>query len=84
VHRFEETRRIDMPFLGSLSPDAVPALAEISDPETRLCLLWTIVDDTMAPDDWRGWSLGRQTAVDLVGGQHPADTQKCWDQVYRY
>ncbi|WP_433827767.1 DUF4153 domain-containing protein [Actinoplanes sp. CA-015351] len=80
VSRFERTQRIDMAYLAGLSPDAVPALAEIADEEKRRCLVWAI-NDRMSPDDWRGWNLGRQTAREILGTSKPG--QDCWELIHR-
>ncbi|MFC7529087.1 DUF4153 domain-containing protein [Actinoplanes sp. GCM10030250] len=83
VQRYERTARIDTGYLGSLSPDAVPALAELDDAERRACLLWAIGAATAPDESWREWNLGRQTARDLIADHPPADAEKCADEIYR-
>ncbi|MEV0899600.1 DUF4173 domain-containing protein [Actinoplanes sp. NPDC049802] len=83
VQRYEQTQRIDLPYLSDLSPDAVPALARLDDEAYRSCLLMVIGERT-PEDDWRGWNLARSTARDLIA-EHPEDSPGwCWEQVTRY
>ncbi|MBO3739444.1 DUF4153 domain-containing protein [Actinoplanes flavus] len=83
VHRYEETQRIDLPYLSDLSPDAVPALAGLRNEAYRSCLLMVIGERTEA-DDWRGWNLAREAAREVIA-EHPADNPTwCWEQVNRY
>jgi hypothetical protein len=61
-YNIRQDRPVDLAYLSSLSPDAAPALTEL-DPAQRACVLGVLalrLDD--APDDWRGWNLGRERA----------------------
>ncbi|MEU4691958.1 DUF4173 domain-containing protein [Actinoplanes sp. NPDC023714] len=69
VDRYERTQIIDLSYLSQLSPDAVPALAELGRP----CLLWKIVEDMSEDDGWGGWNLGRERARELVPAGRPGD-----------
>jgi hypothetical protein len=67
VARWVDTGRIDAAYLGSLSADAVPPLAELPEP-TRSCVLATIAAQLPAPDDdWRSANLARAAARDQLG-----------------
>ncbi len=61
VARFERTGQIDLVYLSTLSPDAVPALDRLPSPQ-RTCVLlpihWRLTDG----DDWRSWNLARSRA----------------------
>jgi hypothetical protein len=83
VQRFERTQKIDVQYLADLSPDAVPALAGLDDPERRDCLL-AAIGDGMPADDWRGFNLARETARDLVPQHPPASPSACHQMLYRY
>jgi hypothetical protein len=62
VARWVETGRIDASYLGSLSADALPPLAELPEP-MRSCVLAAIAAQLPAPDDdWRSANLARATA----------------------
>ena len=77
VARFEQTNRIDTAYLSGLSADAVPALRTLPQPE-RDCTLVRIDARLQAdPDDWRGWSYGREHARDLLRGSHPSYSPGC-------
>jgi hypothetical protein len=58
IDRWHETQKIDVWYLGTLSDDAVPALATLP-PDLRGCVLEF---RRVAADDWRSWNLGRQRA----------------------
>ena len=66
VTRYQQTGRIDVPYLAGLSPDAVPALDRLPE-DLRSCAL-----RRLAPELWRGagpWydvNLSRQRARRLV------------------
>lgn len=61
IDRFQETGKIDIGYLRSLSADAVPALAELPDSHRR-CALGQIAADLTEPDPWYAWNLGRARA----------------------
>jgi hypothetical protein len=67
VARWQETNKIDVPYLAGLSVDAVPALAELP-PELRTCLLVKMADGLALDDDWRSWNLSRQQARTVLEG----------------
>jgi hypothetical protein len=83
VQRFERTQEIDMYYLADLSPDAVPAIADLNDPERRNCLLQAIGAD-MPADDWRGWNLARSQARRLIADYPPRDSGACYRMLDRY
>jgi hypothetical protein len=62
VDRYEETGRIDLDYLRSLSPDAVPALSRLPD-DIRSCALAPHRDLLTEPDTLMGWNLARRRAV---------------------
>jgi hypothetical protein len=66
VRRFEETGRIDIGYLTTLSEDAVPALLELPQPE-RDCYLWLTYGGAPEPDPWNGFNLARARARDALG-----------------
>ncbi|WP_199513170.1 DUF4153 domain-containing protein [Nucisporomicrobium flavum] len=77
VTRYEQTHRIDTAYLSNLSADAVPALNRLDGPH-RDCALDPInrrLDQH--PDDWRGWSLGREEARDVLAKNPPAFSLTC-------
>jgi hypothetical protein len=77
VTRYEQTNRIDTPYLSTLSADAVPALDRLTG-ENRDCALAPIETDLQEnPDDWRGWNLGRHQARDLLVRDPAHDLQTC-------
>ncbi len=67
VTRYEETGRIDLEYLSSLSADAVPALYRLP-AELQPCVLGHIARDLTAagPDSWNEWNLGRAEARRLL------------------
>jgi hypothetical protein len=67
VARWQETNKIDVPYLAGLSADAVPALTELP-PELRNCLLVKIADGLVLEEDWRTWNLSRQQARAVLEG----------------
>jgi Domain of unknown function (DUF4173) len=68
ITRYEETGRIDLPYLANLSADAVPALLELPQPQQDCVLSGMHLRLRFDPDDWRGWSYGRAHARDLLRG----------------
>ncbi|MFC3989975.1 DUF4153 domain-containing protein [Actinoplanes siamensis] len=69
--------RVDVRYLSGLSPDAVPALTGIDDPDDRFCVLNTI-SLGMGGNEWREWNLGRATARDLIGDRpRPVNLYQC-------
>jgi hypothetical protein len=66
AHNVEQARTVDLDYLATLSPDAVPGLDGL-DPDRRGCVLRRFgydLDDN--PDDWRGWNLGRERARKII------------------
>ncbi len=60
----QQNRPLDLYYLGTLSPDAVPTLAEHAQP----CALDQIRRQLDRTDDWRQWNLGRQQARRVLAG----------------
>ncbi|WP_158849844.1 DUF4153 domain-containing protein [Saccharothrix deserti] len=58
IDRWQETGKIDVWYLSTLSDDAVPALASLPS-DLRACALKF---RRVGSDDWREWNLGRQHA----------------------
>ncbi|GAA2845164.1 hypothetical protein Acy02nite_46450 [Actinoplanes cyaneus] len=76
--------RIDIGYLATLSPDAVPAVAAMSGAADRSCILYLISLD-MGEDDWRTWNLDRSRARDLIGDHpHPVNPDQCLSTRYGY
>ena len=63
VDRYQRTGALDMDYLASLSPDAVPALDRLPEP-ARSCVLAGLVEQTGLNQDqpWSRWSWGRHRA----------------------
>ncbi len=61
-YNIRQDRTVDVQYLSTLSPDAVPALTEL-EPAQRDCVLGHLaLELDRDPDDWRGWNLGRARA----------------------
>jgi hypothetical protein len=71
IERFEQTGRIDWSYLGSLSADAVPVLAELP-ARYRGCVL-----DPEQPEDWLSWNLGRARAQRSLRDLAPGGSSGC-------
>jgi len=65
VERFERTGKIDVPYLTGLSPDAVPALAQLPEPE-RSCALARLRYELTEPDSVWALNLSRDTAREVL------------------
>jgi hypothetical protein len=67
IARYRQTHRIDVGYLSTLSPDAVPALMSLPEPE-RDCALAELYRQLVpnADDDWRSFSYGRAHARQLL------------------
>jgi hypothetical protein len=80
IARFEQSGRIDLPYLSHLSADAVPALDRLGDIDAsrRTCVLdelhRTLTD---GEDDWHGWSYGRAHARELLAADPPGPPLNC-------
>jgi hypothetical protein len=63
INRFSETGRIDLAYLSTLSPDAVPALGSLSEPY-RSCVLGAVNGQLAEspPETWLEWNLSRSAA----------------------
>ncbi len=72
VTRYQETGRIDLEYLSSISADAVPALYRLP-AELHPCVLDHIARDLTAegPDSWNEWNLGRTEARRLLADYEP-------------
>ncbi|AWK71343.1 beta-carotene 15,15'-monooxygenase [Rhodococcus oxybenzonivorans] len=69
VERFEETGRIDVSYLRSLSVDAVPALDRLPEPE-RSCALYRLQHEVDEGAEWYEYNAARNRARDLLAA-HP-------------
>jgi hypothetical protein len=65
-HNLRQERTVDLDYVGGLSPDAAPAIADHSDGSTRACLLNRIGRQLPDHDDWRQWNWGRERAREVV------------------
>ena len=65
VERFRETGKIDLSYLGDLSPDAVPALATLVEPE-RSCALAGLRYELAESESLWSWNLARDTAREVL------------------
>jgi hypothetical protein len=61
VERWQATGKIDMPYLGTLSVDAVPAFDALP-PELRTCLLVRMKSKLGTEEGWQFWNLSREQA----------------------
>jgi MFS family permease len=79
VTRYEETGRIDLEYLSSISADAVPALYRLP-AELHPCVLDHIARDLTAdgPDSWNEWNLGRAEARRLLADYEPLSSSDQW------
>jgi len=75
ANNIKQDRTIDLGYLGNLSPDAVPALADL-DPARRDCVLGHI-ELGLDRDDWRGWNLGRERARQIIAADLPGPGRRC-------
>jgi hypothetical protein len=65
VERFERTGKIDVSYLAGLSPDAVPALARLPEPE-RSCSLVSLRHELGEPDSLWALNFARETARETL------------------
>ncbi|MGH2806493.1 MAG: DUF4153 domain-containing protein [Actinomycetota bacterium] len=65
VRRFDETGRIDVGYLSTLSADPVPHLLELPTDE-RNCVLFLSGDPVPEPQPWNGFNLARLRARDAL------------------
>jgi hypothetical protein len=70
VRRYRETGRIDVAYLSTLSPDAVPALAQLPEP-LRSCALAGPAASLSEPSSWAGYNVGRETARNVLAAAEP-------------
>ncbi|MEO6081726.1 MAG: DUF4173 domain-containing protein [Umezawaea sp.] len=78
VERWQATGKIDVPYLGTLSVDAVPAFDALP-PEVRTCLLVRMKDRLGNAEGWQFWNLSREQArpaLDQVSSAHACDFQR--------
>jgi Domain of unknown function (DUF4173) len=61
IDRYYDTGRIDVRYLGQLSPDAVPAVARLPGAE-RTCAFWYLEYELYRQDAWFEYNLGRVRA----------------------
>lgn len=70
VTRYEQTGRVDVAYLATLSPDAVPALVRLP-VDLRGCALAQVAAQLHdSTDPWYDFNLARATARHLLGAQH--------------
>lgn len=69
VTRYEQTGRVDVAYLATLSADAVPALVRLPR-DLRACALGQLASDLRdSTDPWYNFNLGRVRARDLLQAQ---------------
>ncbi|BBH65350.1 hypothetical protein ACTI_20350 [Actinoplanes sp. OR16] len=78
VDRYQRTQLIDLGYLSSLSPDAVPALMELPRSSPRACLLWKLGETLPEDDGWRSWNLGLVNARDALAADPVARPTICY------
>jgi hypothetical protein len=66
VDRYEETGRLDVAYLRTLSADAAPAIARLA-PMMAACASYTVRWDLRRDDGLAGANLGRARARDVLG-----------------
>ncbi|WNV90456.1 DUF4153 domain-containing protein [Umezawaea sp. Da 62-37] len=75
VERFRATGKIDLPYLATLSVDAVPAFDPLG-PAVRDCLLAEMKSQLEDTGEWYAWNLSRERArplLDAVGWDRSCD-----------
>jgi hypothetical protein len=76
-HNIRQNRTVDLEYLGTLSPDAVPGLTGLS-PDRQACVLNRInLGLEWTPDDWRGWNLGREQARKVIAKDLSDPAYRC-------
>ena len=65
IDRFADTGKVDVPFLSTLSDDAVPVLATLPEPLRTQAL----EGREPADDDWLAWNLGRWRAAEYLAAE---------------
>lgn len=80
VDRFEDTGKLDVTYLQSLSADAAPALMELPEDERRCTMRWGDRDDWIdrAP---LAWNLGYSRAAELKRDFRGVDSGVCRDHL---
>jgi hypothetical protein len=79
VARWQETQKIDVCYLSTLSVDAVPALDRLPEPQ-RSQALSPIADELsdLGRDPWAGWNLGRSQAREILDRDPATVIFDCW------
>jgi hypothetical protein len=74
-YNIKQNHTVDVLYLESLSPDAVPALTALGQP-LRECTLGSAYYKMSqeSADGWRGWNLGRERARQVFADQHLSTT----------
>lgn len=70
VARFTADKQIDTDYLGRLSADAVPGLADLQEP-MRSCVLASIAARQPVGTDWRSWNTARSEAAAVFAAAPP-------------
>ena len=73
LERFEQNGRIDWQYLGGLSDDAMPVLAQLP-ARHQDCVF---VGEASESDDWLEWNFGRSRADDVADGRQLGDGFGC-------
>jgi hypothetical protein len=83
VHRAQHGQPVDVGYLRTLSADAAPSLARLSDRQLRACALAAIVDRRPEPGGWASWNLARSRARQVAAAHPPSAAQPCPSPAWR-
>lgn len=70
IDRVEQGRPLDVEYLGRFSPDVVPAVERLAEPQ-RSCVLREVTA-WLPADSWTAWNLSRAAAREVAVGPEPA------------
>jgi hypothetical protein len=78
VARWQDTGKIDVCYLSTLSVDAVPVLDWLPDVQ-RSQALWPIANDLreLGDDPWAGWNLSRSQAREILASRPVTNSIDC-------
>jgi hypothetical protein len=81
IERYQDTGKLDLDYLATLGPDAVPVIGEGLPPDLARCVLG-VQHRPDTTDDWLAWNLGRSRAEGVPGyGDPGAVAGGCVDHV---
>jgi hypothetical protein len=82
LQRFDDTGKIDLLYLSSLSPDAVPVLMELPS-ALRSCALEPMTHRLQEADNWNDWNYSRQRARRLIASENSNGSRETCDRMLR-